>query len=197
MRLLFSFLILLLVACSGPRQEASSGFVGADLTGARLGSDFSLTDSNGHVRTLSQFKGRVVALFFGYTHCPDVCPTTLADLARAIDKLGERGRDVQVLFVTLDPARDTPEILGKYVPSFNPGFIGLRGNEDTTRKVAQDFKIFYAKQETGSRAGYTIDHSAGVYVFDRKGNIRLYLNHGQSVQDIAHDLGVLLDERDE
>lgn len=195
-KILLVAIFLLLAGCAENKQEAKTAFVGVDLAGAQLGGDFSLSDSRGNMRRLSEFRGKVVALFFGYTHCPDVCPTTLADLARAIDKLGERGKDVQVLFVTLDPARDTPEVLGKYVPSFNPGFIGLRGDEDTTRKVAQDFKIFYAKQEIGSRAGYTIDHSAGVYVFDRKGALRLYLNHGQSVQDIAHDLGVLLDENE-
>ncbi|MCX7628484.1 MAG: SCO family protein [Methylophilaceae bacterium] len=194
MRTFVFVVVLFLVACSGPRQDAAPAFRGTDITGAKLGGDLVLPDSHGQVRRLSDFHGKVVALFFGYTHCPDVCPTTLANLARAVRDLGERGKQVQVLFVTLDPARDTPEVLNRYVPSFNPGFIGLRGDEKTTNDVAHQFKIFHTKQETGSRSGYTIDHSAGIYVYDKKGILRLYLNHGQSVEDIAHDFGMLLNE---
>jgi protein SCO1/2 len=119
----------------------------------------------------------------------------MAELNRAVKLLGARARDVQVVFVTLDPERDTVEVLQRYVPYFNADFIGLRGDADTTKKLAQDFKIFFARQESDSKAGYTIDHSAGVYVFDRKGDLRLYLNHGQSAKDIAHDLALLLDEK--
>jgi protein SCO1/2 len=193
-----SFVLALLLSCllGCPAKQESAGvaFVGSDITGTKLDSDFDLADQDGKLRHLSDFKGKLVALFFGYTHCPDVCPTTMAELAKAMKLLEMRGKDVQVLFVTLDPERDTAEVLKRYVPSFNPDFLGLRGDEAATKKVAQDFKIFFARQESNSKAGYTIDHSAGVYVFDRKGDLRLYLNHGQSAKDIAHDFGLLLKE---
>jgi protein SCO1 len=187
-------LLLCLPGCSAKQEAADAAFVGTDIAGAKLGADFDLVDHDAKPRHLSDFRGKLVALFFGYTHCPDVCPTTMADLAKALKLLGPLGGDVQVLFVTLDPERDTAEVLKRYVPSFNPGFMGLRGDKAATDKVAADFKIFFAKQESGSKSGYTIDHSAGVYVFDRKGDLRLYLNHGQSAKDIAHDFGLLLKE---
>jgi len=134
----------------------------------------------------------VVVLFFGYTHCPDVCPTTMDDLSKALKLLGQRRSEVQVLFVTLDPERDTQQVLAKYVPYFDDSFIGLYGDAATTARVAADFKVFYRKQASPGGSGYTLDHSAGMYVFDKKGKIRVYLNHGQNPQDIAHDLKVLL-----
>lgn len=179
-----------LLACSG-RHDASA-FVGTDISGAQFGGALALTDHQGHPRTLADFRGKVVALFFGYTHCPDVCPTTMDDLAKAVKLLGGRGKSVQVLFVTLDPERDTPKVLAEYVPSFNPSFIGLYGDEAATERVAGDFKLYYKKQESSSKGGYTIDHSAGVYVFDKKGALRLYLNYGEKPQDIAHDLAQLM-----
>lgn len=194
MRVLFLVVVLLLAGCPAKQKESESVFVGADISGASMGADFALQDPQGKVRHLSDFRGKVVALFFGYTHCPDVCPTTMADLARALAFLGKSGKGVQVLFVTLDPARDTEEVLGSYVPSFNTDFVGLRADELTTKKVAQEFKIFFSRQESGSKGGYSIDHSAGVYVYDKNGVIRLYLNHGQSPKDIAHDFGMLLNE---
>ncbi|HEY3326434.1 MAG TPA: SCO family protein [Novimethylophilus sp.] len=183
-----------LLGCSAKQQSSAAPFVGTDVSGARLGDDLGLVDHNGQLRHLSDFKGDVVALFFGYTHCPDVCPTTMADLAKATRLLGARSKSVRVLFVTLDPARDTAEVLRHYVPSFDPGFIGLRGDEAGTKKVAQDFKIFYSRQESASKAGYSLDHSGGVYIFDKKGNLRVYLNFGQKPLDIAHDFKLLLDE---
>jgi protein SCO1/2 len=187
--LLFSFL-----GCSGGGNNPGTAFIGADVSGVTLGSDKVLTDHHGSRRRLSDFKGKVVALFFGYTHCPDVCPTTMSDLAKALKILGSRSDDVQVLFITLDPERDSTDVLSKYVPYFNPDFLGLRTDEEATKKLAQDFKIFFARQESSSKSGYTIDHSAGVYVFDRKGYLRIYLNHGQTSKDIAHDFGLLLNE---
>jgi protein SCO1/2 len=189
-----ALLLSCLLGCPAKQESADVAFVGSDIAGAKLGSDIDLVDHAGRPRHLSDFKGKLVALFFGYTHCPDVCPTTMAELAKALRQLGPRGKDVQVLFVTLDPERDTAEVLKRYVPSFDASFLGLRGDEASTKKVAQDFKIFFARQESDSKAGYTIDHSAGVYVFDRKGDLRLYLNHGQSSKDIAHDFGLLLKE---
>jgi len=185
-------LLFCILGCSEKQGNPELKFVGTDVTGAKIGGDFSLPDHNGKVRSLADFRGKVVVLFFGYTHCPDACPTTMADLAKALRLLGARGKDVQVQFITLDPERDSTEVLKKYVPSFNPDFLGLRGDAEATKKTAQAFKVFYSKQESASKGGYTLDHSAGVYVFDRDGNLRLFLNHGQSAKDIAHDIGLLL-----
>lgn len=186
-------LALLLSACGKEKAPSPTApFIGSDVSDVTLTSDFLLSDHNGQPRKLADFQGKVVALFFGYTHCPDVCPTTLYDLAQAIKQMGSKAQDVQVLFVTLDGARDTPEVLGKYVPSFHPAFLGLRGDEAATTKVTHDFKVYYVKQESKSRAGYTIDHTAGVYVFDKTGKLRVIMKNGQSAKDMAHDLGLLL-----
>jgi protein SCO1/2 len=162
------------------------------MTDVTLTSDFVLPDHNGTPRKLADFHGKVVALFFGYTHCPDVCPATLTDLAGALKLMGEQAKDVQVLTVTLDPERDSAEVLKKFVPSFNPTFLGLRGDVAQTVKVTQDFKVYFSKQESKSKAGYTVDHSSGVYVFDKTGTLRVIMKAGQSQKDIAHDLGLLL-----
>jgi protein SCO1/2 len=181
---------LLLVGCSGkPEVER---FVGTDISGASFGNELALTDHLGEPRRLADFHGKVVALFFGYTHCPDVCPTTLDDLAKAMKLLGPDRASVQVLFVTLDPERDAQQVLAEYVPSFDADFVGLYGDLATTEKTAKDFKVFYQKQASGGKSGYVIDHTAGVYVFDKKGGLRLFLNHGQKPQDIAHDLKQLM-----
>lgn len=186
-------LVLLLAACGQDKPpQPTVAFIGSDVSDVSLNSDFVLPDHNGQPRKLADFQGKVVALFFGYTHCPDVCPTTLYDLAQALKQMGSKAQDVQVLFVTLDGARDTPEVLGKYVPSFHPAFLGLRGDEAATIKVTQDFKVYYVKQESKSRAGYIIDHTAGVYVFDKTGKLRVIMKNGQSSKDMAHDLGLLL-----
>jgi protein SCO1/2 len=192
--IVLALLISCLLGCPAKQAGNEVAFVGSNITGAKLGSDFDLIDHDGKPRHLSDFRGKLVALFFGYTHCPDVCPTTMAELAKSLKLLGPHDSEVQVLFVTLDPERDTSEVLKRYVPSFNPAFLGLRGDKAATEKVARDFKIFFARQESNSKAGYTIDHSAGVYVFDRNGVLRLYLNHGQSAKDIAHDFGLLINE---
>lgn len=194
MRILVLFgLLFCLLGCAKEQEAEPQKFIGTDVTGAVLGSNLGLADHNGKPRQLDDFKGKVVALFFGYTHCPDICPTTLADLARAKKLLGERGDELQVLMVSLDPERDSAEVLKQYVPSFDPSFIGLRGDAAATGKVAQDFKIFYARQDSGSKAGYTVDHSGGVYLFDKAGRLRVYLNVGHKPQDFAHDIGLLAD----
>ena len=190
--LILVVLLFCLLGCA-KRQEPAAAFIGTDVSGASLGDDLGLMDHNGKLRHLSDFRGKVVALFFGYTHCPDVCPTTLADLAKARRLLGGRGEAMQVLFVTLDPERDSAKVLGRYVPSFDPSFIGLRGDAAATEKVSKDFKVFFSRQDSASKAGYSIDHSGGIYVFDRNGKMRLYLNVGQKPQDIAHDIGLLAD----
>ncbi len=187
---------LLLVGCApDASQKAKQEFVGSAVAGMRVDHAAELDGSDGKAHRLADFKGKVVALFFGYTHCPDVCPATMSELNRAVKLLGPDARSVQVLFVTLDPDRDTVKVLQQYVPYFNPDFIGLRGDVGVTEKLAQEFKVFYARQATESKAGYTIDHSSGIYVFDREGDLRLFLNRGQAVRDIAHDLRLLVNEK--
>jgi protein SCO1/2 len=188
---LWLLLCLGLIAC-GKHETQEPRFVGTDISGAQFGNPLALTDHHGNPRKLADFHGKVVALFFGYTHCPDVCPTTLDDMAKALRLLEGDRSQVQVLFVTLDPERDTQEVLAQYVPSFDESFIGLFGDVATTEQVAKDFKLFYKKQASSGKGGYTIDHSAGIYVFDKKGALRVFMNHGQKPQDIAHDLKQLM-----
>ena len=173
-------------------QRNQPGFDSTDITGADFGKAFTLTDHNGKLRSLEDFRGEVVVMFFGFTHCPDVCPTTLAELAGAVKKLGPAGEKVQVLLVTVDPERDTPELLAKYVTAFNPKFLALRGSADETARVAKEFKVIYQKV-AGPRAGdYAMDHSAGSYIFDRQGRLRLYVGYGRGSEVFAHDIGLLL-----
>lgn len=182
-------LMLVLAACQGAQQPVA--LFGTDITGADFANGFSLKDHAGKSRQLSDFKGKIVALFFGYTHCPDVCPTTMSDMANALKLMGKQSDDVQVLFVTLDPERDTQDVLAKYVPAFDARFIGLYGDDAQTAETAKNFKVFYAKQEDKGRSGYTIDHSAGTYVFDKNGKIRIFLKYGQKPKEIASDLATL------
>ena len=180
---------LFLTACSPAGKPLE--LVGTDITGADFAQSFSLTDHTGKVRQLTDFKGKAVVLFFGYTHCPDVCPTTMLDMANALKLMGGQAEDVQVLFVTLDPERDTQEVLAKFVPSFDSRFLGLYGTPAQIAETAGNFKIFYARQDAGKNA-YTIDHSAGTYVFDKQGKIRIYLKYGQKPAEIASDIRQLL-----
>lgn len=193
-RLLLMGLFVLLSACgqSNNQSDTKNGFVGTDITGADFSKPLALTDHAGKKRTMSDFAGKVVVLFFGYTHCPDVCPTTMADLKQAMKLLGDKSDQVQVLFVTVDPQRDTQEVLAQFVPSFDKRFIGLWGNEAETAAALSSFKIYASKVEDSGKSGYTIDHSAGTYVFDKQGKIRLYMEYGQKPADIASDLGMLL-----
>jgi len=162
-----------------------------DITGAGFGRDFQLTDHNGKPRTLADFKGKVVVVFFGYTHCPDVCPVTMSELASVANELGKEAERLQVLFITVDPARDTPEILSKYVPAFNPTFLGLYGDADATARTAKEFKVFYQKQPLPNGA-YSMDHSAGSFIFDPQGRVRLFAQYGQRAQALLHDIRILL-----
>lgn len=184
-------LTLLLAACTS-KPAAVEAFKAADVSSAGFGRDFSLSDSRGRMRTLKDFRGKVVLLSFGYTHCPDVCPTTLAQLADVMDRLGRDAQRVQVLFVTLDPLRDTPEKLGSYLPFFNPTFIGLWGDETSIAAVAREFHVFYQKRDIGSRSGYVLDHTAGIYAFDSAGRLRLFMGYDSPVNDIVHDVRLLL-----
>ena len=181
-------LLLTLAACApeGPRFKTS------DVTGASFGRDFALTDANGKARTLADFRGKAVVVFFGFTQCPDVCPTTLATLAEAMKQLGADADRVQVLFITIDPARDTAELLRNYVPAFDKRFLGLYGDDDATQRVAREFKIIYQKQPGSTPDTYTMDHSAGTYIFDPQGRLRLFVNHGRTPDVFAHDLREIL-----
>jgi protein SCO1/2 len=178
--------------CDKLLPGAATPFNGVDITGSDLGPDFRLTDHNGTPRTLADFRGKVVALFFGYTHCPDVCPTTLSDMAKALQILGPDAPRVQVLFVTVDPKRDTQELLRNYVPAFNPTFLGLRGDAVATAKVTKDFKIYAAERPGKTPESYTVDHSAQSLVFDTKGRLRLMLAYGTPGDKIASDFRILL-----
>jgi protein SCO1 len=171
---------------------AKEGFINTDVTGLNYAKDFALTDHNGKPRTLADFKGKAVVVFFGYTQCPDVCPTTMAEMAAVMKQLGPLADKVQVLFITVDPERDTQELLSKYVPAFDPRFLGLRGDLAATQKVAQDFKVFYQKVPGKTPGSYTMDHTAGSYVFDPQGRIRLFVRHGQGAAPITHDIKLLL-----
>lgn len=188
-RLLFFALLLVLGGC-GEKQSAQ--FLATDITGIDYARDFRLTDQTGKVRTLADFRGKVVAIFFGYTHCPDVCPTTLSDFAMAMKLLGKDAARVQVIFVTVDPERDTPAVLARYVPAFNPSFLGMYADPAGTAAVAKTFKVFYQRQPADAHGRYTVDHSAGTYIYDTQGRPRLYMAYGQGPQAIAHDISLLL-----
>lgn len=188
--LLTSLLMFGLSGCS--EKQAANKFNAIDITGAEFGKDFQLTDHTGKARTLADFKGKAVVIFFGYTNCPDVCPTTMSDVSQALKLLGIDADKVDVLFVTIDPARDTPKLLAQYVPAFNPRFIGLYGDEAATAKVAKEFRIFFQKNKSNSSGNYSVDHTAGTYVFDTAGRLRLFMKYGQGAESIAHDLRELL-----
>jgi len=184
-------LALLLSACDKFASKPVA-FNSVDITGAQYASQFALTDHTGKARTLADFKGKVVFLFFGFTQCPDVCPTTMTELAAVMKALGPDADKVQVLFVTVDPERDTKELLSQYVPAFHPAFLGLSGDAAATATTGKEFKVFYAKV-AGTGANYSMDHTAASYVFDRDGKIRLYVRPDQSVEQITHDIKLLLD----
>jgi len=172
-------------------QAQAPRFKLTDVTGAGFGKALNLTDHNGRPRTLADFRGKVVTVFFGFTHCPDVCPTTLAEMAQVMKELGADANQLQVLFVTVDPERDTQQLLAQYVPSFHPGFIGLYGDRDATARAAKEFKIYYNQQPAKS-GSYSVDHSAGTFILDRGGRLRLYAQYGQGPAALLHDIRLLL-----
>lgn len=182
-------LLCMLCACS---QASKPDFKNTDITGIDYAKDFSMPDFNGKLRHLADFRGKVVVMFFGYTQCPDVCPTTMAELAGVMKDLGAQADQVQVLFVTLDPERDTPKVLAQYVPNFDKRFLGLVGDAAATKKIAGDFKIFYEKVPGKTPGSYSLDHSAGSYVFDKEGHVRLFVRFNQGPDPITHDLKLLL-----
>ncbi len=188
--LLTSALVALAIAGCGARQPA---FRNVDITGADFARGFELTGHDGKPRTLADFRGKVVTVFFGFTQCPDVCPTTLTEMAQVMKLLGDKADKVQVLFVTVDPERDTQQLLASYVPAFDPRFLGLYGDVEATARVAKEFKIFFQKVPGTTPGSYTVDHSAGSFAFDPQGRIRLFIRHGQGAEGLALDLRRLID----
>ena len=176
--------VLLVSGCGDGAQKFNS----VDITGANYARDFALTDHTGARRTLADYRGKVVAVFFGFTQCPDVCPTTLSDLAQVRKRLGSDGERLQVIFITVDPERDSQTILQRYVPSFDPSFVALYGSAEQTAATAKEFKVFYQKVGGRTATSYSIDHTAGTYVFDREGRVRLFVRHGEGVEPLAADL---------
>jgi protein SCO1/2 len=171
---------LALAGCDGKPPTPKASFVSTDVTGLDIGKGFELTDHTGHVRSLADYQGKVVAIFFGYTHCPDVCPTTLVEMANVRKQLGADSDKLQVLFITVDPERDTQEVLAGFVPAFDSSFVGLRGDKAQTEKAEKDFKIFAQKVMGKDGKSYTIDHTAGTYLFDSLGRVRLFVQHGRT-----------------
>jgi len=183
---------LMLGACSPDKPQ----FRSIDITGADYARDFKLADHNGQPRTLADFRGKVVVIFFGFAQCPDVCPTAMAELAEIKRLLGADGGKVQGLFVTLDPERDTPEVLKAYVSSFDPSFIALRGTLEETTALAKEFKVYFAKVPGKTPTSYTMDHTAGSYVFDTHGKVRLLIRNGSGIPVWVADLKALLSQAD-
>lgn len=186
------FLLLALAGCDNAANNSAAQFSGIDITGADYGRALKLTDHTGKIRTLEDYKGKVILVFFGFTQCPEVCPTTLHDLAKAMQQLGADAERTQVLFVTLDPERDTQAVLGKFVPAFHPNFVALRGSDAETKAAAQSFHVFFEKRPGTTPENYTIEHFTGTFVFDREGRLRLLMNYGIGIDKMLHDLKLLL-----
>ncbi len=184
--------LLTLSGCDRAKPEVK--FQATDISGVEWGRDFHLVDPAGAPRSLADYRGKVVIMFFGYTNCPDECPTTLAKMAQAVDRLGEGGIRVQGLFVTVDPARDTPAVLAQYVPAFHPSFVGLSADEPTIAAMAKDFKVFFAKSKPDDHGFYTVDHQSHIFVFDAEGRLRLLMRPETTTEAIVHDLKLLLSE---
>ncbi|MFN3860367.1 MAG: SCO family protein [Roseateles sp.] len=188
--------MLAAAALAGCQKAAPDkpAFKGIDLTGAEYARQLNLTDQDGRTRSLADFKGKVLVVFFGYTQCPDVCPTTMAEVAEVKRRLGADGDKVQGVFVTVDPERDTAQLLKAYLASFDPSFVGLRGSLEQTQAIAKEFKVFYAKVPGKTPETYTMDHTAASFVFDTEGRVRVYVRYGAGVEALAHDIKLLLAE---
>ena len=179
---------LVITACS----ENKPSFVSIDVTGADYAKDFALTDHNGKPRTLKDFAGKVVVMFFGFTQCPDVCPTSMTELAQIKKMLGPKGDRLQGLFVTVDPQRDTPEVLKAYMANFDPTFLALYTTPEKLIDLAKDYKVYFKKVEGKTPTSYTMDHSAGSFVYDTSGKLRLYTRYGTGAKPLAQDIELLL-----
>lgn len=193
--LLAALVCVALAGCDKLGSTSSApalAFRGADITGADYARTLALPDVSGRQRTLADFKGKVTVVFFGYTQCPDVCPTTMAELAQVKKSLGADGDKLQGVFVTIDPERDTPEILKSYMASFDPSFVALRGTVEQTQAAAKEFKVFFAKVPGKVDGSYTMDHTAGAFVLDGKGNARLFERYGGGAEALAADVKALI-----
>jgi protein SCO1 len=188
-RFLWAGLLVLALAACGPKKPT---FNSIDITGADYAKGFTLTDHNGQSRSLSDFKGKLVVLFFGYTQCPDVCPTTMTELVEVKRLLGTEGDKLQAVFVTVDPARDTTELLKAYMTNFDPSFMAFTPTPEQLAVVAKDYKIYFKRVEGKTPSSYTMDHSAGSYVYDTQGNLRLYSRYGMGTQALTQDIQTLL-----
>ncbi len=173
-------------------KEETLAFHGSDINGTHLGKDLELQDGSGQTRRLADYKGKIALVFFGYTQCPDVCPTAMAELSQTMELLGPEAAKVQVIMISVDPARDTPEILSAYVKAFNPNFVGLTGTPDQLSKTAKSFKAYYAKSSGGTAEQYGMDHASSFYVLDQKGEARVLIAGNAKAQDIAADIRLLL-----
>ncbi len=187
--------LLALSACQPAAQAPKASFKAVDITGADYARELKLTDADGQPRTLADFKGKVVVVFFGYTQCPDVCPTTLAELATVKKALGADGARVQGVFVSVDPERDTAELLKAYVANFGSDFVALRGDAEQTKAAAKHFKVFFNKVAGATPTSYTVDHTAGSYIFDTQGRVRLFTRYGSGAEALTADLKALLAEK--
>lgn len=194
LRLWAALAVLALALCGCGRRDAVQ-FKSTDVTGAEFGRDFALTDHNGTPRRLADFKGRVVVVFFGFTHCPDVCPTTLAQMARTLKTFDPaEAKRVQVLFVTLDPERDTPKVLREYVTAFDPGFLALWGDADALSRTTREFKVVAMKTTPTASGSYSVDHSTQTFVYDVQSRLRLFVPHSRIEEALGHDIRQLLKE---
>lgn len=183
-----SVTLLVLAGC-----DKAVSFQATDITGANFAQDFSLTDHLGKPRSLKDFRGKLVIVFFGFVNCPDVCPNTMIEMRGAMEELGKQAEQVQVIFITVDPERDSQELLAQYVPAFDKNFLGLRGDLDATKAVTNNFKVFFSKVPSATEGVYSVDHTAASYVFDRDGKVRLLIRNGVGAKSIAADLKLLLD----
>jgi protein SCO1/2 len=182
----------LIVAGLGACSENKPAFAAVDITGADYARDFALTDHNGQPRSLKDFAGKVVVMFFGYTQCPDVCPTSMLELVEVKKLLGKQGERVQGLFVTVDPARDTPEVLKAYMENFDPTLLALYTTPEKLMSLTKDYKVYYKKVDGPTPTSYSMDHSAGSYVYDTQGKLRLYTRYGSGAALLAGDIKLLL-----
>jgi len=189
-----TLVVLGVIAGCGEPAASQQRFNSTEVTGTEFGKDFHLTDQNWRPRQLSDYRGQVVAVFFGYTHCPDVCPTALSELAAITQRLSEDGKQLQVLFITLDPQRDTPEVLRSYVPAFSPNFLGLYADADVMKQLTSDFKVFYEKIPGKTSTNYTIDHSVYIYAFDTQGGLRLLMPPTEPLEQKLEDIRALMAE---
>jgi protein SCO1 len=190
-RCLFGLLVMVIALITGCGDKKAE-FRSIDITGADYAKDFALPDVNGQTKTLADFKGKAVVLFFGFAQCPDVCPTTMAEIAAVKKSLGNAGEKVTAVFVTVDPERDTPQVLKAYMESFDPSFTALRGTPEQTAALAKYFKIYYKKVDGKTPTSYTIDHTAASFVYDPQGKLRLYTRYGMGAQALVEDLKILL-----